>query len=137
MVANIGAGTRPEVEIQNALRKLGFTFSTNVKPIQSFRCNADIVFRSLRLCIFIDGCFWHGCPKHFRLPKSNTAWWREKMVMNRAKDRRQRVYLTANGWAVLSFWEHVPRTEIVAEIVRFVAKKPLARRKLESGFHSK
>lgn len=70
------------------------------------RCRADIVWRGLRLAVFIDGCFWHGCPEHATRPKANGAWWAEKLDGNIQRDRRTDAELTSRGWTVLRFWEH-------------------------------
>lgn len=66
----------------------------------------DFVFRIQRLAIFVDGCFWHGCPKHGRRPKSNLAFWMKKLSANKKRDRLVTLYLRANGWRVMRIWEH-------------------------------
>lgn len=58
------------------------------------------------MAVFVDGCFWHGCPKHWTAPKANAAWWREKIETNIARDRRADAALTAEGWRVVRVWEH-------------------------------
>lgn len=68
--------------------------------------NPDFANKSRRVAVFVDGCFWHGCPRHFRMPKSNVAFWSEKISRNRARDRRVRAALRRDGWAVLRIWEH-------------------------------
>jgi DNA mismatch endonuclease, patch repair protein len=71
----------------------------------------DFAFRSQRTLVFIDGCFWHGCPKCYRPPEDNRAYWTGKVAGNRRRDRRTRRLLTASGWKVLRIWEHVLKTE--------------------------
>ena len=66
----------------------------------------DFTFREQRVVIFIDGCFWHGCPEHGTQPKSNTAYWNTKLARNQARDREVDGTLAAKGWHVLRFWEH-------------------------------
>lgn len=66
----------------------------------------DFVFPRLRLAIFADGCFWHGCPRHGVRPKQNANFWREKIARNRARDRVVARALRAEGWQVLRIWEH-------------------------------
>jgi DNA mismatch endonuclease (patch repair protein) len=66
----------------------------------------DFVFRRERVCVFVDGCFWHGCPAHYRRPKSNRAFWDAKIARNRARDRKVSRELRAAGWSVLRVWEH-------------------------------
>src|SRR5258706_13941492 len=88
MQANVGRETRPEQSVRTFLHCRGFRFRKDVKPLATLRCTADIVFPEAKVCIFVDGCFWHGCPIHFHAPKSNKAWWSEKIAANRARDRR-------------------------------------------------
>lgn len=66
----------------------------------------DFVFRKERLVIFIDGCFWHGCPLHGTTPRSNRLFWSAKISRNRERDRKNDRALLALGWKVLHFWEH-------------------------------
>ncbi|HCN78413.1 MAG TPA: very short patch repair endonuclease, partial [Verrucomicrobiales bacterium] len=66
----------------------------------------DFVFRRERVCVFVDGCFWHGCPLHFRRPKSRRAFWDAKIARNKARDQRVARELRASGWRVLRVWEH-------------------------------
>lgn len=66
----------------------------------------DFVFRRERLAVFVDGCFWHGCPKHARQPGSNTAYWMPKLARNKARDRHVSRMLRQNGWKVMRIWEH-------------------------------
>src|SRR2546426_1147300 len=65
----------------------------------------DFVFLEARLAIFVDGCFWHGCLKHSRPPKSNQAYWRAKMIRNKARDRSVSRTLRMKGWRVMRIWE--------------------------------
>ncbi|NBV22498.1 MAG: very short patch repair endonuclease [Proteobacteria bacterium] len=66
----------------------------------------DFVFPKLRLAVFVDGCFWHGCPRHGTQPKGNGAFWRKKLAANVARDRRVNRALRRSGWRVLRIWEH-------------------------------
>ena len=66
----------------------------------------DFVFPKLRLAVFVDGCFWHGCPKHGTQPKGNAAFWRNKIARNQARDRLVNQTLRRANWRVLRIWEH-------------------------------
>ena len=78
----------------------------------------DFVFRKDRLAVFVDGCFWHGCHWHLRMPKENRAYWRRKIVGNMARDKRATQSLKAAGWRVLRIWEHsLRKPEKVAQRV--------------------
>lgn len=68
--------------------------------------NPDFVFPVARLVVFVDGCFWHGCPRCYGAPRRNVRFWREKLLYNKARDRRITASLRANGWKVLRLWEH-------------------------------
>jgi len=70
----------------------------------------DFVFRSSRLAIFIDGCFWHGCPRCYHLPQDNRSYWKKKVVGNRLRDRRSSRELSLLGWRVFRIWEHTLKT---------------------------
>lgn len=98
--------TQPEIALRLALHRLGHRYRKDTRPETSLRCKADIVFRKLKICVFVDGCFWHGCPTHFRMPKTNSDWWIEKIDDNRARDIRQAERLRKAGWIVVRIWEH-------------------------------
>jgi len=66
----------------------------------------DFLFRRNRLALFVDGCFWHGCPKHCKLPTGNRAFWQKKFAANKARDRRVNRELRRLGWRVIRIWEH-------------------------------
>lgn len=66
----------------------------------------DFAFPKQKLAVFVDGCFWHGCPKHATQPKGNSAFWSSKLDANKARDRKVNRELRAKGWRVLRIWEH-------------------------------
>jgi DNA mismatch endonuclease (patch repair protein) len=66
----------------------------------------DFIFRQARLAVFVDGCFWHGCPKHCNMPSNNRPFWRKKLLANKARDRRVNHMLRKEGWRVIRIWEH-------------------------------
>ena len=66
----------------------------------------DFLFRRNRLALFVDGCFWHGCPKHCKIPAGNRAFWKKKFAANKARDRRVNRELRKLGWRVVRIWEH-------------------------------
>jgi len=66
----------------------------------------DFVFHAERVAIFVDGCFWHGCPLHGRMPKSNKKYWHEKILRNKRRDRKVSRTLRNEGWHVIRIWEH-------------------------------
>jgi len=130
MQGNAGRETKPEKRLRSVLQKLGLRFRNDLNVVAGIRCKADIVFRRARVGIFVDGCFWHGCPVHFRAPKTNTEWWQEKIEDNIRRDERQTAKIQNAGWVVVRLWEHEvngKNIELVARrIKRIVVRRVLA-----------
>lgn len=124
MLANRGDSLKPERILRSALRKHGLRFRKNYRPNTAFRCKADIVFLRQKVCVFVDGCFWHACPKHFRTPKTNSAWWNEKASANKRRDRLVTSFLESHGWVVLRVWEHdvIHECEAVRDLIASTLK---------------
>jgi DNA mismatch endonuclease (patch repair protein) len=87
-------------------------------PLPGTRRRADLAFTGAKLAVFVDGCFWHGCPDHMTWPATNAAWWRSKIEANIERDRNTDVLLQARGWTVLRFWEHESASRAAARIRR-------------------
>lgn len=104
-----GENTGPELRLRKALWRLGFRYRKNYGELPG---KPDIVFIGDRLAVFVDGCFWHGCPEHYREPESNRDYWIPKIERNRERDRRQTEELEDMGWTVLRFWEHEVNGEL-------------------------
>lgn len=98
-----GLDTRPEVMLKSALIEHGLDVDMHSR-VDGVR--ADLVLKSERIVIFIDGCFWHGCPEHYVRSGSNAEFWAKKLVENVFRDSRQTRELCSAGWRVLRFWEH-------------------------------
>ena len=100
-------GWRRHVEIRGrAVRPRGANFKAAPQRRPTFRVRPDFVFPQLKLAIFVDGCFWHGCPKHATEPKNNCAFWKKKLTGNKVRDRMVSRKLRQHGWTVLRIWEH-------------------------------
>ena len=97
MQAVASQNTNPETVLRKALYKSGLRYRLHARPEKDIRCKADIVFRTARVCVFVDGCFWHGCPLHFLSPKTHSDWWDEKNQDNRTRDERQQQQLRREG----------------------------------------
>jgi DNA mismatch endonuclease, patch repair protein len=106
MKANRGRDTAPEVALRAELHSRGLRYRVHFRPLSDLRCEADIVFTRLRIAVFVDGCWWHGCPDHRPLPKANRGWWEAKIERNRHRDRRNDFALEEAGWQVIRIWEH-------------------------------
>jgi DNA mismatch endonuclease, patch repair protein len=98
--------TAPELALRQALHALGLRYRVDRAPIPGSLRRADIVFTRQRVAVYVDGCFWHGCPEHGTRSKSNTAWWEEKVARVRARDSDTDRALAQAGWLVLRVWEH-------------------------------
>ncbi len=117
MQANRSRDTKPEMEIRRRLHRLGFRYRVAIAPDPTLRRRADIVFTRARVAVFIDGCFWHGCPQHGRREfKHNTDYWSGKIAKNVARDADTNTRLGRAGWLVLRFWEHDDAAEVVESI---------------------
>jgi DNA mismatch endonuclease (patch repair protein) len=98
--------TKPELLLRRLLHARGLRFRVDRAVLQDRRRRADIVFGPARVVVFVDGCFWHGCPEHATWPTANADYWREKIETNRARDHDTDRRLAANGWHVIRMWEH-------------------------------
>lgn len=92
-----------ELALIAIMRRNGITGWRRNQPVFG---KPDFVFRKQRLAVFVDGCFWHGCPKHANVPVNNREFWQTKLDANRSRDRRVDVVLRRRGWLVLRIWEH-------------------------------
>ncbi len=105
-----------EVSLRSALHRQGLRFRLHRRVIEGSKRTVDIVFPRARLAIFLDGCFWHGCPIHASWPKTNADWWRAKIETNRERDRDTDERLTAIGWTVVRIWGHEKLEEAVQRV---------------------
>jgi len=115
-----GKDTLLEIELRKLLRREGLRFGTNVKKLAG---KPDIVFKNKKLVVFIDGCFWHGCKKHFKLPKSNKSFWEIKIIGNAKRDAKINKYYRAKDWRVFRVWEHQLKTNpslVVRKIIKLL-----------------
>lgn len=109
--------TKLEVEIRRCLHALGFRYRVDYRLEPALSVRGDIVFTRKRVVVFVDGCFWHGCPEHASHPVNNAEWWESKIAANAARDDRATIQLEERGWTVVRVWEHEPTAEAVSRIV--------------------
>jgi DNA mismatch endonuclease (patch repair protein) len=105
MQANTRRNTRPEIELRSMLHRIGLRYKIDARG-DSVAYRADILFPRARVAVFVDGCFWHACPRHWTLSATRTAYWKEKAQSNRLRDRRATRAYVAAGWLVFRIWEH-------------------------------
>jgi DNA mismatch endonuclease (patch repair protein) len=118
-----GKNTTPEVTLRKALWAKGLRYRLNYK----LPGKPDVVFVSARVAIFVDGCFWHGCPIHGSIPATNKQFWMNKLKNNIARDREVTELLTASGWLVLRFWTHELKDDL-ENVVRKITKEVLMKK---------
>lgn len=121
MQANRSKDTGPELALRRALHALGLRYRVCARPIPEVRRTADIVFRSPRVAVEVRGCFWHGCPNHYRAPSANKTYWTEKLQRNQRRDEQAAQSLREAGWLLEVVWEHEDMTaasQRIAAIVR-------------------
>ena len=115
--------TPAELAIRRILYASGLRYRVDVRPEPEIPRKADIVFFRARVAVFIDGCFWHGCPEHGSSPKANAEWWRQKLGTNAERDRDTDARLRAAGWMVIRIWEHEPAAQAANGLIRAVEAK--------------
>jgi DNA mismatch endonuclease (patch repair protein) len=106
MQGNKRRDTKPELRIRSALFRLGLRFRVDRRPVVAIAGRADVVFSRRRIAVFVDGCYWHGCPIHYVAPSTNTDYWSAKVEGNQRRDERTTSALIDVGWRVVRVWEH-------------------------------
>jgi len=114
-------GTDAEIALRRALYRIGLRYRVDYEVMKKPRRVADVAFPGLKIAIFVDGCFWHGCPEHASWPKRNAEFWRQKIEANRHRDADTNDRLRSMGWTVLRFWEHESPNRSAGVIAQIVA----------------
>ncbi|MEQ0559447.1 very short patch repair endonuclease [Amycolatopsis sp. NEAU-NG30] len=109
--------TQVEVALRKALHAAGLRYRVHRRPVPAVRREADIVFVGAKVAVFVDGCFWHGCPEHATWPRNNAEFWRTKIEGNRQRDIDTDSRLAEAGWLPVRVWEH-EAVDVAAERVR-------------------
>ena len=122
--------TRPEAALRALLWRRGLRYRVDYR-VPGTRGRVDIAFQRAKVAVFVDGCFWHGCPQHGSLPKANAGWWAEKLRANVERDRRASSTLEELGWQVTRIWEHEDASAVADNIellVRPASRLSVARK---------
>ncbi|WP_189237971.1 very short patch repair endonuclease [Planomonospora parontospora] len=106
MRANKGRDTKPELALRRAVHALGLRYRVSIRPLPKIRRTADLVFTKAKVAVFLDGCFWHGCPEHHTKAVTNAGYWAEKVTRNRERDAQTDRLLAEADWVVIRVWEH-------------------------------
>jgi DNA mismatch endonuclease, patch repair protein len=120
MQGNRGRDTKAELAVRRLVHANGLRYRVNARPEPDLRRTADLLFTRAKVAVFIDGCYWHGCPEHFSMPAMNLDYWSTKIGRNQARDLETTTLLQARGWLVLRFWEHEPPTTVAEHIAEKV-----------------
>lgn len=117
MTANKGRDTKPERLLRSVLYRQGLRYRVNARPLPDLRRTADLVFLKARVAVFVDGCYWHGCPDHYRPATKRSDFWREKIQGNQARDADTDARLREQGWTVVRVWEHEAADVAAAKVI--------------------
>ena len=115
--------TKPEVALRSALHRLGLRYFVHRRPVTGLRREADVVFPRARVAVFLDSCFWHGCPDHVTWPVANAEWWRAKIERTRERDRDTDERLARAGWTSMRVWEHETPDEAAHRVAAAVSER--------------
>lgn len=117
-------GTNPELAVRRRLSGRGLRYRVDFKvPSTGLRRRCDLAFTRARVAVFVDGCYWHRCPLHSTIPKSNTEWWVAKLDANVARDRDTDTRLVEAGWTVIRAWEHEDPTDVADRVEAIVSRQ--------------
>lgn len=115
--------TKLELELRRALHRSGLRFRVDQAPLPGQRSRADVVFRRARVAVFVDGCFWHGCPVHGSTPKANQEWWTAKLAANKDRDAANNRRLAEAAWLSIRIWEHEDIESAARRIAEAVSER--------------
>ncbi|MGW4644964.1 very short patch repair endonuclease [Kitasatospora sp. NPDC004289] len=127
MRGNRNKDTKPELRLRSLLHKRGLRYRVAARPLPDLRRTADLVFSRARVAVFVDGCYWHGCPEHLRASTKNVEFWRAKIDGNRARDAETDRRLQEAGWTVIRVWEHEDPAMAAARVTDVVRSASPAR----------
>lgn len=130
-------GTSAELALRKEMHGIGLRYRVNYKVMKKPRRVADVAFPGRKVAVFVDGCFWHGCPEHATWPKQNAEFWRRKIEANQRRDADTNERLRSLGWTVLRFWSHEPPTEAARTVAHMVALADSKRRAASPGANEK
>lgn len=116
--------TKPELALRRILHARGMRYRVTYPVPGLPRRTIDVAFTRAKVAVFIDGCFWHGCPDHLTRPRANSEWWVRKLETNMTRDTDTSRVLSEQGWTVLRFWEHEEPTSVADRIQAAVLPAP-------------
>jgi DNA mismatch endonuclease (patch repair protein) len=120
--------TAPELELRSELHRRSFRYRVDRRPLKGVPSRADLVFGPAKVAVYVDGCFWHSCPEHGTMPRSNEAFWQDKLARNQERDAQVNELLAAAGWTVVRIWEH-ETIDAAADRVESAVRESLGRQR--------
>jgi DNA mismatch endonuclease (patch repair protein) len=119
--------TGPELAVRRLVHAHGLRYRVNaLLPIPGVRRRTDLLFTARKVAVFVDGCYWHGCPLHATWPKANATWWADKLAANVARDRDTDRRLQQLGWTVVRIWEHEDPADAARRVVLALSNSEVA-----------
>ena len=123
MSAQLSRNTKIEIRLRSLLHARGLRYRVHQRPLSRHRRTADVVFTRAKVAVYVDGCFWHGCPLHGTWPKRNSDFWRDKIEANMRRDRETDASLTEAGWMPVHVWEHEDTQQAAGRIAALVRSR--------------
>jgi DNA mismatch endonuclease (patch repair protein) len=117
--------TQAEIRLRHELWRIGLRYRVDAAPLARGRRRADVLFSKAKVAVYVDGCFWHGCPDHRSWPAANRAWWQAKLLANQARDRSTDSELAGAGWTVVRVWEHEDPVTAAVRVAQAVSRARL------------
>ncbi|GAA1957981.1 hypothetical protein GCM10009816_19060 [Microbacterium aquimaris] len=124
MQGNQSRDTQAELAVRRLVHAARLRYRVDARPERDLRRTADSLFTRARVVVLIDGCYWHGCPEHFKMPSMNRDYWEGKIGRNRLRDIETTALLEERGRRVLRLWEYEAHSSIAASIVDVVRDRP-------------
>ncbi|WP_264028983.1 very short patch repair endonuclease [Cellulosimicrobium sp. SH8] len=122
MSASKRRDTAPEMALRRELHARGLRYRVAYPVPGHRRRTIDVAFTRVKVAVFVDGCYWHGCPQHGTRPRSNSDWWSAKFAANQSRDRDTDRLLQELGWTVVRVWEH-EHSDAAADRVEKVVRR--------------
>ena len=115
--------------MRSAVHRRGLRYRVSIRPVPEVRRTADLVFATAHVAVFVDGCYWHGCPEHYVPSLSNQEYWTQKITGNRARDADTNAKLLARDWIPLRVWAHEDPEDAADRILKIVRDRIANREK--------
>lgn len=123
MRATRGRDSAPELRLRRECHALGLRYRVDARTLEGSRRRADMVFGRAMVAVFLDGCFWHGCPEHYVQPRRHGDFWSAKLAMNIRRDQEANRSLAEAGWVSYRVWEHQDPKQAAGQILELVRQR--------------